>query len=80
MVLSDPNFDVVDIKADVSSKGNVMLTSVTAVHKTYYYRITNILVFIGGECYVRDQIELIANDSVLDVKIGETWKVGYKEP
>ena len=32
MVQSDPNYDVVDVKADVSENGNVMVTSVTAIH------------------------------------------------
>ena len=34
MVQSDPDYDVVDVKADVSKNGNVMVTSVTAIHKT----------------------------------------------
>ena len=32
MVQSDPNYDVVDVKADVSENGNLMLTSVTAIN------------------------------------------------
>ena len=56
MVLSDPDFDVVDIKSDVSTNGNLMLTAVTAVHKSGLYQVTYIALLMGGECYVRDDI------------------------
>ena len=79
MVQSDPTFNVVDVKADASAKGNIMLTAVTAWHTSAYYKITNISVLSGAECYVRDDIQIV-HDDVLDVKIGETWKVGYKSP
>ena len=44
MVQSDPNFDVVDVKADVSENGNLMLTSVTAVNFASLLKVTNVLV------------------------------------
>ena len=70
MVQSDPNFDVVDIKADVSQQGNVIVTSITAVSKSdINSRISNVIVLMGAECYVRDEIELY-QDEILDVKIG----------
>ena len=56
MVQSDPNFDVVDVKADVSKNGNVMVTSVAAIHNTDQSRVTNVSVLSGAECYVRDDI------------------------
>ena len=56
MVQSDPNFDVVDVKADVSKNGNVIVTSVTAIHKDDQSKFTNVSVLSGAECYVRDDI------------------------
>ena len=56
MVQSDPNYDVVDVKADVSKNGNVMVTSVTAIHKTNLSKETNVYVLSGAECYSRDDI------------------------
>ena len=44
MVQSDPNFDVVDVKADVSENGNLMLTSVTAVNFASLLKVTNVSV------------------------------------
>ena len=73
------NFDVVDVKADVSKNGNVMVTSVTAIHKTDQSKFTNVSVLSGAECYVRDDIQL-EDSEVLDVKIGETWKISYLSP
>ena len=56
MVQSDPLFNVVDVKADASAKGNIMLLAVAAWHATDYYKITNISVLSGAECFVRDDI------------------------
>ena len=79
MVQSDPDFDVVDVKADVSQNGNVMVTSITAIHKTDQSKFTNISVLSGAECFVRDDIQIYSSE-VLDVKIGETWKLSYISP
>ena len=56
MVQSDPNFDVVDVKADVSKNGNVMVTSVSAIRKDDQYKFIHVSVLSGAECYVRDEI------------------------
>ena len=32
-VISDPNFDVIDVKADASVRGNLMVFAVTAIRK-----------------------------------------------
>ena len=56
MVQSDPNYDVVDVKADVSKNGNVMVTSVTAIHKTDLTKETSVYVLSGAECYSRDDM------------------------
>ena len=58
MVQSDPDYDVIDVKADVSKNGNVMVTSVSAVHKNDLSRVTNVSVLSGAECYVRDDIQV----------------------
>ena len=47
-----------------------MVTSVTAVSKSDVdSRISNVIVLMGAECYVRDEIEFY-QDEILDVKIG----------
>ena len=82
-VASDPNFDIVDIKADANTKGNLMMIAVTAIGKMSSpmssQKFTHVLVILGSECYTPDEIQIVQED-VLDVKIGETWKIGYKSP
>ena len=78
-VASDPNFDVVNIMADANTKGNLMMIAVTAIDKMMGQKFTHVQVILGSECYSPDEIQIIQED-VLDIKIGETWKIGYKSP
>ena len=41
-MISDPDFDVVDVKADASAKSNLMLIAVAAVHEEDFYKITSV--------------------------------------
>ena len=55
-MISDPNFDVVDVKADVSVRGNLMLIAVTAIRKKDQSKFTSITLLTGAECFVREDI------------------------
>ena len=57
VLASDPSFDVIDIKADYSQKGNLMLTAVTAISKSDGSKFTNISLFSGAECFSRDDFQ-----------------------
>ena len=55
-MISDPNFDVVDVKADASVRGNLMLIAVTAIRKEDQKKFTSITLLTGAECFVREDI------------------------
>ena len=57
-------------------RGNLILIAATALHKEDQTKLTSVTLLSGAECYVREDILIF--DDVLDVKIGETWKIGYK--
>ena len=41
-MISDPNFDVVDVKADANAKGNLMLIAVAALRKEDSFKVTSV--------------------------------------
>ena len=54
-----------------------MAIAVTTRDKESPLIVNSITLLSGAECYARDEIIILHHD-VLDIKIGETWKIGYK--
>ena len=55
-VASDPNYDVIDLKADVDRESGLILMALTTVPKTIesFQRITSIYSYSTVDCYSRD--------------------------
>ena len=53
--------------------------ALTAVPKVveFIYRLTSIYSYSTVDCYSREDFQIF-NDDVLDIKIGETWKIAQK--
>ena len=58
-VASDPNYDVIDVKADVDRKSGLTLMALTVVPKIFnttlqLHRVTSIYSYSTVDCYSRD--------------------------